>query len=292
VSNVNGKGTDMSKHRSFVPRVLLHGGQSDGAIAVVEVAVLPRWEGPPLHHHAFDEGFYVLDGELTFQLGEELRTGTPGAFAFARGGVVHTLANFADAPARYLLLITPAGFEGYFERAAAEAAGVEPPAWAREASPETTVVGPQIAVPAAPDAARPLPQAEARINVILRGAGSDGRVSVMDNHVRADGHGPPLHHHAFDEAFYVLDGELTFQLGTERVVRRRGELAFAPRGAHHTFANFGTVDGRTLIVCTPAGFERYFQRIAARNAGVEPPPEALEPWPEVVTVGPPLAGDG
>jgi quercetin dioxygenase-like cupin family protein len=288
---MNGKETKMSEHRSFVPRVLLRGGQSDGAIAIVEVAVPPRWEGPPLHHHAFDEAFYVLEGELTFRLGDELWTGIPGGFAFARGGVVHTLANFGDAPARYLLLITPAGFERYFERAAAEAAGVEPPAHAREPSPETTVVGPQLSPPTERDTARPLPHAEARVNVILRGAGSDGRVSVMDNHVRADGHGPPLHHHAFDEAFYVLDGELTFQLGTERVVRRRGELAFAPRGAHHTFANFGTVDGRTLIVCTPAGFERYFQRIAARNAGVEPPPEALEPWPEVVKVGPPLGRD-
>ena len=41
-----------------------------------------------------------------------------------------------------------------------------------------------------------------------------------------------------------------------------------------------------LLVCTPAGFERYFQRMAAREEGVEPPPEALEPWPEVVKVGP------
>ena len=125
--------------------------------------------------------------------------------------------------------------------------------------------------------------------VLLHGGRSDGAIAVVEIAVPPRWEGPPLHHHAFDEGFYVLDGVLTFQLGTERVVRRRGELAFAPRGAHHTFANLGTVDGRTLIVCTPAGFERYFQRIAARNAGVKPPPEALEPWPEVATVGPPLA---
>jgi quercetin dioxygenase-like cupin family protein len=152
-----------------------------------------------------------------------------------------------------------------------------------------TAVGPPIDAGAA---AGTLPPPTARIEVRVRGADSDGRVAVMDNRVGAGVGGPPLHRHDFDEAFYVLDGELTFQLGEERVVRRRGELVFAPRGAHHTFANLGTADGRTLIVCTPAGFERYFQRIAARNAGVEPPPEALEPWPEVVTVGPPLAGDG
>jgi hypothetical protein len=41
-----------------------------------------------------------------------------------------------------------------------------------------------------------------------------------------------------------------------------------------------------LLVCTPAGFERYFQRMAAREEGVDPPPEALAPWPEVIKVGP------
>jgi hypothetical protein len=44
-----------------------------------------------------------------------------------------------------------------------------------------------------------------------------------------------------------------------------------------------------LLVCTPAGFERYFQRMAAREEGVEPRPEALQPWPEGVKVGPQIA---
>ena len=52
------------------------------------------------------------------------------------------------------------------------------------------------------------------------------------------------------------------------------------------FANLSGADARTLIVCTPAGFERYFDLMAARAAGVEPPAEAMEPWPEVITVGP------
>jgi hypothetical protein len=39
-------------------------------------------------------------------------------------------------------------------------------------------------------------------------------------------------------------------------------------------------------VCTPAGFERFFERMAAEQAGVEPPASALEPWPEVTVVGP------
>lgn len=87
----------------------------------------------------------------------------------------------------------------------------------------------------------------------------------------------------------MLDGELTFQLGDEVFTRAAGELAFAPRGAHHAFANHSGQGARMLLVCTPAGFERYFQRMAAREEGVEPPPEALEPWPEVVKVGPQIS---
>ena len=124
------------------------------------------------------------------------------------------------------------------------------------------------------------------INVLLRGGQSGGHIAVMDHVVGADFPGPPLHRHDFDETFYVLEGELTFQLEDEIFTRTQGELAFAPRGIAHTFANLSGAEARTLIVCTPAGFERYFDRIAAREAGVEPPPEALKPWPKVTVVGP------
>jgi quercetin dioxygenase-like cupin family protein len=73
----------------------------------------------------------------------------------------------------------------------------------------------------------------------------------------------------------VLDGELTFQLGDDVFTRGAGGRAFAPRGAHHAFANHSGEPARALLVCTPAGFERYF--------------EGLEPWPEVVKVGPRIA---
>jgi mannose-6-phosphate isomerase-like protein (cupin superfamily) len=93
----------------------------------------------------------------------------------------------------------------------------------------------------------------APINVILRGEPSGGQIAVMDNVDSAGFPGPPLHHHDFDETFYVLEGELTFQLRDELITRKRGELAFAHRNVPHTFANLSGADARTLIVCTPAG---------------------------------------
>jgi len=125
--------------------VLLRGEETGGRVSVTEITVPPHSAGPPLHTHDFDEAFYLLGGELTFQIEEALMTKGAGELAFAPRNVAHALANHSDAPARYLLTCTPAGFERHWARLAAEAAGVEPPQWALQAIPEVTVVGPPIA---------------------------------------------------------------------------------------------------------------------------------------------------
>jgi quercetin dioxygenase-like cupin family protein len=122
--------------------------------------------------------------------------------------------------------------------------------------------------------------------VLLRSEESGGVVSVIDNVVPAGFPGPPLHLHDFDEAFYVVEGELTFQVEDQLVTKRAGDLAFAPRNVPHTFANRSDAPARYVLVCTPASFERYFERMAAEQAGVDPPDWALQGWPEVTRVGP------
>ena len=123
--------------------------------------------------------------------------------------------------------------------------------------------------------------------VLLRSEQSGGEVSVIET-APSPGVGPPVHHHEFDETFYVIEGELTFQLRDERFRVAAGELAFAPRGVPHTFANLSEARARQLIVCTPAGFERYFARMAAERPATGPPDWALQTIPEVTTVGPPI----
>jgi mannose-6-phosphate isomerase-like protein (cupin superfamily) len=75
----------MSTERAPI-RVLLHAEQSGGAVSVIESGSLPGFGGPPLHHHDFDETFYVVEGELTFQLGDEIFTRKAGELAFAPRG--------------------------------------------------------------------------------------------------------------------------------------------------------------------------------------------------------------
>src|SRR4051794_1229454 len=125
--------------------------------------------------------------------------------------------------------------------------------------------------------------------VLLRSEQSNRQVSVIET-APGPGAGPPLHRHDFDEAFYVIDGELTFQVDEERTTVGAGQVAFAPRGPPHTFANLSGAPARQLIACTPPGFERYFARMAAERQGVAPPHWALQSIPEVTRLGPPIDG--
>jgi quercetin dioxygenase-like cupin family protein len=124
--------------------------------------------------------------------------------------------------------------------------------------------------------------------VLVRSEQSAGRIGIVESLMPPAATGPPLHRHDFDEAFYVLDGELTFHLDGELVTVGAGELAFAPGGAVHTFANRGTAAAHYLILITPAGFERSLARRAARKDGVNPPEWALQELPPVETLGPPI----
>jgi quercetin dioxygenase-like cupin family protein len=126
-------------------------------------------------------------------------------------------------------------------------------------------------------------------DVLLRSEQSGGHVSMTELLIPAHNPGPPLHTHDFDEAFYMLEGELIFQIEDELTTKRAGDLAFAPRNVAHALANHSDADARYLLVCTPAGFERHWERIAAASQGVEPPDWALQPIPEVIEVGPHIA---
>ena len=128
-------------------QVLLRSESTGGHVALVENTVPPHWEGTPLHHHGFDEAWYVLDGALTLQLGDEVVRAGRGSVTFAPRDTVHAVANHGDVPARYLLVCTPAGFERYFDLRQAEITGTDPPPEAHRGFPDTHVVGPPIAHP-------------------------------------------------------------------------------------------------------------------------------------------------
>ena len=109
-------------------RFLVDGEQTGGRFALVEHPLQPRALGAPLHtHESEDEISYVMEGEVGVQVGDRVQVAGPGAVIFKPRGIPHAFWNAGDAPARLLELITPAGFERYFEEAAAFFAAGGPP---------------------------------------------------------------------------------------------------------------------------------------------------------------------
>ncbi len=138
--------------------IRIRGEETGGAFALVESILPPATSGPPLHIHTNeDETFYILEGALLVQVGERQMTLTPGCVGYLPKGTAHTFCNPYAVPVRMLGLITPGGFEHFFEESAALAAQTPP-----GAPPDMTalmalarkfgsiMVGPPLSVPDPP----------------------------------------------------------------------------------------------------------------------------------------------
>jgi len=101
--------------------------ETGGAFALAEFTAPPGYAGPPPHRHrGTDEAFYVLEGEFALTVEGQTAPAGPGAFVYVPRGVLHTYANPGSVPARLLLVMSPAGFERYFDDLAAAYASGDP----------------------------------------------------------------------------------------------------------------------------------------------------------------------
>ena len=104
------------------------GETTAGTMYLGESTIAPGFPGPPPHtHEKLHDMFYVLEGALTVQVGDEIIEAGAGTFVGVPPGVVHTFRNETDAPVRILNFNTPAWFENYM-RDLAEASKDGPPA--------------------------------------------------------------------------------------------------------------------------------------------------------------------
>jgi quercetin dioxygenase-like cupin family protein len=94
--------------------IRIHGRETNGTISAVESHDV-RGGGPPPHvHRREDETFQILEGEYEWVVGGKVFTAKKGATIFAPRGIAHTY-RCIQAPGRLMCIITPAGFEGFFE---------------------------------------------------------------------------------------------------------------------------------------------------------------------------------
>ena len=74
--------------------------------------------------------------------------------------------------------------------------------------------------------------------------------------VQPGSNGPPVHaHDGEDDAFYLLEGELTFHADGAEIVAGPGTFVLVPPGVRHSFSNRGAVPARFVNVHAPAGFD-------------------------------------
>jgi mannose-6-phosphate isomerase-like protein (cupin superfamily) len=104
---------------------------TDGALGIVEE--MDPLDTPPHVHANEDEIFYVLEGEHVFRVGDVDHEVGPGDVVFAPRGVPHSQRRAVPRTGRFLTMVSPGGFEGFFrELGQAEADGtIGPDAYAR-----------------------------------------------------------------------------------------------------------------------------------------------------------------
>jgi quercetin dioxygenase-like cupin family protein len=106
----------------------LFGAETGGSVAIVEHPLEPgTLAAPPHRHQNEDEASYVLEGRVTIEIGERVIRASAGSLVFKPRGVFHTFWNETNERARLLEIISPGGFERYFEEVAALAALGVPP---------------------------------------------------------------------------------------------------------------------------------------------------------------------
>ena len=90
---------------------------TNGAFVLTELTARPDFGPPPHIHHHEDEAFYILDGQFEFWYNDRTFTAGVGSFVYLMKGRVHMHRATGGAPARALVLHTPAGLERFIQEA-------------------------------------------------------------------------------------------------------------------------------------------------------------------------------
>jgi quercetin dioxygenase-like cupin family protein len=304
------------------------GKETGGLYSVVEV-LEPEGARAPLHlHRKEDEAFYVLQGEMTFRIGEQTIGARPGSFVFGPKGVPHTYTVNSE-PARLLFLLSPPGFERFVEAVSkpAKAPTLPPPAsdGPSDADDETDDEGESesfavledrygceiVDAPQVRQASEGRGKEEqmneadiaSRIYGLTQGEGdvrwwlgglatvkatgkeTDGRYTLVEV-LEPEGEQPFHVHHREDEGFWVLEGEVTFEVGEQTIKASPGSFVFGPKDVPHRYS-VDSGPAKLLFVLSPAGFEDFIYATSepAEKRTLPPPPEGPPSEAEMEQLG-------
>lgn len=110
---------------------------------------------------------------------------------------------------------------------------------------------------------------------LATGDETDGKYAMWEAIVLPGGGPPPHIHSREEESFYILEGEITFTVGVEKLVATEGMFANMPVGTLHSFKNETDKLARMIISVAPAGLEKMFfeigEPLAEGSTEAQPP---------------------
>ena len=117
----------------------------------------------------------------------------------------------------------------------------------------------------------------AGVRFLLQAEKSDRSFSLMEVELPKD-QGPPPHDHPWDEAYYILDGDVWFLVDDKEQVFSTGDFIYAPGGVVHSFRGAGDKPARVLVMDAPATAEGFFREANREIVNI---PEDLSKVPAI-----------
>ena len=108
---------------------------------------------------------------------------------------------------------------------------------------------------------RPLNVLGMPLTMLCEAQETGGSWSLFEEEV-ALGMGSPPHRHDWDEAYYILDGEVDFEIEGRPVRSRAGDFNYLPRNTVHAFKGASASPARVLIFAAPAHGSEFFQELS------------------------------
>jgi mannose-6-phosphate isomerase-like protein (cupin superfamily) len=199
-------------------------------------------------HHEHTDAFYVLEGELTFEIGRARETVTvcAGGFVAVPPRVAHSLRNDSERPARWLTIHARDGGFAEFMRATRDGGGAV--AWDISAVPADggLPTGEAIVSLDAADELSGPEDCQCRFRCALPD------ISVVEWHIRGPHSDLPLRDQGGGvDSYFVIEGELETTLAGTRQTVGPGTLISVPHGAQHTLDHSRPERARVLSLHTP-----------------------------------------
>jgi len=278
--------------------VLITREQSRGQYDVIRTTVQPGGGPPPHRHSREDELFYVVAGEFEFIRNDEHFTAGAGACVFLPRGCVHTFKNVGQAAGTLIVVTTPSGFADFVAAAGVEASD-------RAAVPATTPAALIKLAEAAedfdielmpawhpshriapPEFIHDLWVTGLQVRILAGNAQTNNQFAVAEITAHPGDFVPPHTHDPEDEMFYVLQGEVEFDVPGGAITATPGTFVHIPRGVFHGFRNASHADAKLLDLHTPGGFEDFFAESGTfwPDLSINPPPGAWVDAPRFIRI--------